>query len=201
MKTTVVCSQEKSPLETLAVREVCRYIFQRTGQLPPVVTGKPPWKFADSSIVIGRKDRDHVAAVLLDPQLKTAVAALQSQQYILKTIEVGGRRVLLVVGGDDIGTLYGGYRLAECLGVRFYVHGDVIPDARLHGALPNLDELGQPLFALRGIQPFNNFAFGPDWWTVEDYKAIIGQLAKMRMNFIGFHCYPEYPGTPNPEKC
>ena len=34
-----------------------------------------------------------------------------------------------MVGGDPIGTLYGAYRLAERLGVRFYLHGDVVPDA------------------------------------------------------------------------
>ena len=61
-------------------------------------------------------------------------------------------------------------------------------------ALPMIDERGKPLFEVRGIQPFDNFPFGPSWWTTEDYKAHIAQLAKMRMNFIGFHCYPEYYG-------
>ena len=34
----------------------------------------------------------------------------------------------------------------------------------------------------------------PFWlrrWGAEDYKAVITQLAKMRMNFLGIHCYPE----------
>ncbi len=198
VKAAVICPQEASPLETLAAREVRRYVYQRTGKLLPILTAKPPLRFSEDTIVVGRKDRDSVGAMLQDPQLRAAVAALQAQQYILKTIQARGRRVLLVVGGDDVGTLYGAYRYAELLGVRFYLHGDVIPDEPIRFKLPNLDERGKPLFALRGIQPFNNFSFGPTWWTTEDYKANIAQLAKMRMNFIGFHCYPQYYGRSTP---
>jgi len=39
--------------------------------------------------------------------------------------------------------------------------------------------------------PFHDFPEGPDWWNEGDYKAIIGQLPKMKMNFIGFHTYPD----------
>ena len=41
------------------------------------------------------------------------------------------------------------------------------------------------------LQPFHDFPEGPDWWSAEDYKAIFTQLTKMRMNFLGIHCYPE----------
>ena len=36
-----------------------------------------------------------------------------------------------IVGGSDLGVLYGAYRYAERLGVRFYLHGDVVPDEPL----------------------------------------------------------------------
>ena len=55
----------------------------------------------------------------------------------------------------------------------------------------NLDETGKPLFDLRGIQPFHDFPEGPDWWNRDDYKAILGQLPKLGMNFFGLHTYPE----------
>ena len=54
---------------------------------------------------------------------------------------------------------------------------------------PHLDETGKPLFDLRGIQPFHDFPEGPDWWSTDDYRAYVAQLAKMRMNFIGMHNY------------
>jgi hypothetical protein len=94
-------------------------------------------------------------------------------------------------GGSDVGVLYGAYRYAELLGVRFYLHGDVVPDERLT-ALPVVEEeAGTPLFALRGVNPWGSHPFGFDAWSADDYKAIITQLAKLRMNFLGLHCYPE----------
>ena len=106
--------------------------------------------------------------------------------------------MLLVVGGDPVGTLYGAYRLAEHWGVRFYLHGDVVPDGKMALALPLLDERGTPLFQTRGIQPFHDFPEGPDWWNTDDYKAIIAQLPKLRMNFIGLHTYPQGGVGPEP---
>ena len=86
--------------------------------------------------------------------------------------------------------LYGAYAFAEKLGVRFQIDGDVIPDIRAPLALPVLDETHQPLFQLRGLQPFHDFPEGPDWWTREDWKAVVSQAAKLRLNFIGLHTYP-----------
>ncbi len=57
--------------------------------------------------------------------------------------------------------------------------------------MPALDETGKPLFALRGVNPWGSHPFGFDAWSADDYKAIFTQLAKMRMNFLGIHCYPE----------
>ena len=106
--------------------------------------------------------------------------------------------MLLIAGGDPIGTLYGAYRFAEHLGVRFYLHGDVVPDRQIALELPALDETRKPLFDRRGIQPFHDFPEGPDWWNRDGYKAILGQLPKMGMNFFGLHTYPEGGVGPEP---
>jgi hypothetical protein len=181
---TIVSPPGASSLETLAAREVRRYVYLRTGTLLPIrVMAHVP---EDEAIVVARKDRPLVTGA--------AFAALGPQQYILKT----DGKVAWVVGGDDVGTLYGAYRCAEHLGVRFYLHGDVLPDARIPLVLPALNETGKPLFETRGIQPFHDFPEGPDWWDTDDYLAYIGQLAKLRMNFIGLHCYPEGKVGPEP---
>ncbi|MCX6559610.1 MAG: malectin domain-containing carbohydrate-binding protein, partial [Candidatus Aminicenantes bacterium] len=72
-----------------------------------------------------------------------------------------------------------------------------MPDERAPIRLPDVDETSRPLFALRGIQPFHDFAEGPDWWNEDDYKAVFAQLPKLRMNFFGLHTYPEK--NPNAE--
>ena len=116
----------------------------------------------------------------------------------MKTLtQSNGHRTVYIIGGSETSTLYAAYRFAEKLGVRFYLHGDVIPGEKTPFALPDLDEQASPLFELRGIQPFHDFPEGPDWWSPQDYLAILAQLPKLRMNFFGLHTYPE--DRPNAE--
>ncbi|NOX54798.1 MAG: hypothetical protein GXP27_10235 [Planctomycetes bacterium] len=165
-------------LQRLAAREIARYVYLHTGELLPIAEAAP-----------GGAD---VIAVRVDAN------TLKPQHYRLKTATEGDCKTLEVAGGDPLGTLYGAYRLAEHLGARFYLHGDVVPDERIEWRLPELDETAGPLFNLRGIQPFHDFPEGPDWWNADDYKAILSQLAKLRMNFLGLHCYPEGGVGPEP---
>lgn len=152
----------------LAAEEIRRYVYLRTGTLLPVVQA------ADGA----------TATMVLE--LEKSLAA---QPYRLQTAGT----TLTVSGGSAIAVLYGAYALAEKLGVRFYLHGDVVPDARIAFALPQLDETCQPLFALRGVNPWGCHPYAMDAWSADDYKAVFTLLAKMRLNFLGVHCYPEGP--------
>ncbi len=160
----VLTGPNATPLEQLAAHEVRRYVYLRTGKLLPMAAS------SSSGTAISLK---------VDP-------ALAWQEYRLKT----DRELLTISGGSDVSVLYGAYAFAEKLGVRFQIDSDVIPDARIPLALPVLDETHQPLFDLRGLQPFHDFPEGPDWWTLDDWKAVVSQAAKMRMNFVGLHTYP-----------
>jgi hypothetical protein len=195
-ETPVIVSPEgASYAEVLAAKEVRRYVYLRTGELLTLVASNsvaPDW--ADM-IVVAAKGRPIVAAA--DTAAATASGDLEPQEYLLKTVRKGDHRRLIIAGGDGLATLYGAYRFAEHLGVRFYLHGDVVPDARRPVEVPTVDERAKPLFELRGIQPFHDFPEGPDWWNADDYKAVISQLVKLRMNFLGLHTYPE--GGPNAE--
>jgi hypothetical protein len=183
--------------EQLAAREVVRYLFLRTGVLLPITTARQAGPECRQAIVLGRFDSPLIRDLGTRASLGSALAGLGPQEYWLKTVSLSNRPILLLTGRDDLGVLYAAYRLAERLGVRFYLHGDVLPDAQAPLAMPVLDERASPLFELRGIQPFHDFPEGPDWWNRDDYLAVIGQLPKLRMNFLGLHTYPE--GGPNAE--
>jgi hypothetical protein len=185
--------------EHLAAKEVRRYVYLRTDKLLQILKAEkiPPLK--TSLIIIGQKDRPVIKAFTArNTKLATIISSLQPQQYLLKTISLRRGQAVLITGGDSIGTLYAAYRFAEFLGVRFYMHGDTIPDKQIALKIPKLDEIGKPLFNMRGIQPFHDFPEGPDWWNIDDYKAVIGQLPKMRMNFFGLHTYPQGGVGPEP---
>ena len=189
--------------EKLAAKEIRRYVYLRTGWLLPI-SQKLPANKTQSAIVVGNQAQSPVSELLAEAKKQSGGQAgkpglLAAEQYLLKTIRRSdGRVVLVIAGGDSIGTLYGAYRLAEHLGVRFYLHGDVLPDKQVSLELPTLDEVGKPLFAVRGIQPFHDFPEGPDWWNRDDYKAVLGQLPKLRMNFFGLHTYPQGGVGPEP---
>ena len=196
----IVYSSQASGAERLAAKEIRRYLYLRTGKLLPLVRSSRNLDFQTALIVVGAKDRDIVKRMQdKNAVLKSSVPALQAQQYRIKTFRINKQPAVLIAGGDSIGTLYGAYRFIEHFGVRFYIHGDVLPDEKISLKLPDLDEQGKPLFELRGIHPFHDFPEGPDWWNVDDYKAVIAQLPKLRMNFFGLHCYPEGGVGPEPE--
>ena len=163
-----------TPLGRLAAREVQRYIYLRTGELPSIAP---------------EQRRGHRATIVL--KLEPSLAA---EAYRLQT----DGDALTISGGSDLAVVYGAYRFAELLGVRFDLHRDVVPDGQVPFLLPSVDETHTPLFDTRGINPFHDFPEGPDWWSCDDYKAYSAQLAKLRLNFIGLHCYPEGGVGPEP---
>ena len=208
---TIVSPSDATTVEYLAAQEVRRYVYLRTGKLPTIVRSDKNLPSKSPLIIVGQKDRPAIRKLIdQNTELASSTGSLESQQYLIKTFvsrassprfegeTPSTRQALLITGGDPIGTLYAAYRFAEHLGVRFYLHGDTIPDERIALRIPNLDEKGKPLFDARGIQPFHDFPEGPDWWNTDDYKAIIAQLPKLRMNFFGLHTYPQGGVGPEP---
>jgi len=167
----VIVPEKAGTTEWLAAKEIRKYIYLRSNSLPEIQEGLP-------EKVTGTVIRLAIDSILGD------------QEFRLKTNHAGKVKTMTISGGSAQAVLYGAYEFAEQLGVRFYLHGDVVPDKKISFRLPNLDIQKKPVFATRGILPFHDFPEGPDWWNENDYKAIITQLPKMKMNFIGFHTYP-----------
>jgi len=186
----VVVDKNASWHDLAAAKEIRRYYYLRTGSLPAMNRPAMLSRIRRDSILVVRKGSPLLDG-LTDPDVIAKIAGLGTEDYLLKTIPFLSKKLILVVGGSGPAVLYGAYQLAEKLGVRFSLDDDVIPDGRVSGLAADLDEIGRPLFVTRGIQPFHDFPEGPDWWTLENYKAVIGQLPKLRMNFFGLHTYPE----------
>jgi len=189
---TIYVAGNASRMEVFAAQEVRKYIYQRTGDLFPIVNLKSGSAVEGRAILIG------VAGSDLMKQTGYAFPKLGPDAFILKTLGSANKQQLLVSGGSPIGTLYAAYHLAEQLGIGFYLDGDVVPDQKIAFQFPELDILQTPLFARRGIQPFHDFPEGPDYWGINDYKAIFAQLPKLKMNFFGLHTYPENGVGPEP---
>jgi hypothetical protein len=191
-RTAILKGAEDSFAARLAARELRRYLYLRTGLLPVRLDPGSEARQVNCNLILLLKKNDPALARAGRPE----VQQLAAQQYLLRGAKENGRAVLRIIGGDDAGLLYGAYRFCELLGVRFYLHGDVVPDQPL-AELPLANETGQPLFSIRGILPFHDFPEGPDWWNRDDFLSYVAQLPKLRLNFLGLHCYPE--GHPHAE--
>jgi hypothetical protein len=168
----IVIAEPAGAQQRFAAAELRRYVYLRTGVLLDIAA---------------KRTSAARFAFHLDAELPAEAYRLRTRAGCLE-----------ISSANEQGLLYGAYAVAEKLGVRFYLHGDVVPDARIPFAVPVLDETAQPYFAVRGILPFHDFPEGPDWWNEDDYLAYVGQLAKLRMNFIGLHAYPEGGAGPEP---
>jgi hypothetical protein len=193
----IVIDRNAAGIERFAAAELRRYLYLRTGLLARI-TERDNWTAGGrAGIIVALKNRP----LVLDPKGPGAAKAagnLRPEEYVLRTVDIHGTRSVLIAAADGPGLLYGTYRFLNLIGIGFGLEGDVIPDERIASfTIPDLDETGRPLFAVRGIQPFHDFPEGPDWWSVDNYKAILGQLPKLGMNFFGLHTYPEK--APNAE--
>jgi hypothetical protein len=189
----IIISPDADPSEVLAAKEIRRYYYLRTDNLLPVIQSDQLQP--GNNIVLAVKDQELLKEyVNLDPSV---YSDLKEQEFVLKSVQDANRTIHFIIGGDIQGVLYGAYQFAEEMGVRFYLHGDVIPDESLKTGIPVLNEKGSPRFELRGILPFHDFPEGPDWWNLEEYKAVIAQLVRLKMNFVGFHTYPEVKDYPS----
>ncbi len=192
LHTNILIQSGNSFHEKMASKELRRYIYLRSGILSSIIEHNIN-KNVKATIIMGVKNQPYLKPYIDAAKISDRVALLEAQQYTIKTIDVNGSKAILIVGGDALGLLYGTYTFVEQLGVRFYLEGDVIPDKKMLWAIPEIDEDGKPLFQLRGLNPWGSHPFGFDQWNTDDYKAIIGQMLKLKMNFIGMHNYLTNP--------
>jgi alpha-glucuronidase len=141
---TVVYPSNGSDGELLAAKEVRRYIYLRTDQLLTVqgVTSLPG---SGDLILVCDEDDPLLTGLSLGDSTGT-------NGFIIKTINSGGRDILVITGNDSTATLHAAYRYAEHLGVGFDLAEDAIPDAKITLDITGLNEKGMGrMFGVRMI--------------------------------------------------
>lgn len=193
-------------LELLASKEARRYLgllstSRSTLKWHPEVDGLTdlPFEGLGSVPVVVVATRGHAVhdwlGVMNSSYTRTLQELSKPDSHLITTVEIAQQgSVLVCVGATPRGTLYAVYALMEHFGVRFYLDGDVIP-ARVDSLLlpTGIHQLFTPRFEVRGLQPFHDFPMGPDFWQPQFWRALATNMAKMKMNFYGFHTYPIAP--------
>jgi hypothetical protein len=191
----IVVGAEAPALEQYAATELQRYLYARSGELLPICTDDAPLN--KDSFVLGQKSTNrHISKWVSAGTLAVDATDPGEQGYVLrKFASEGGSgpkrpEILAIAGSDSAGTLYGVYGLLQDhYDIGFYLDGDVIPQAKSALAVAQVDERKKPGQSVRGILPWVNFFQSATVYSFEDYRFIIDQMAKMRMNLLNIHNY------------
>lgn len=156
--------------------------------------------FADkdgSSVLVAIREAVPVNLLSASSTLAASMANLSGDAHVVQTVTLpNNHSVTICSGSTPRAVLYSVYALLEQLGARFYLWGDILPEANAIRVLKLLRDrdagsvVAVPRFVHRGLQPFHDFPMGPDFWTLDFYRATATQMAKLKMNRWGFHTYP-----------
>jgi len=108
-----------------------------------------------------------------------------------------GRTRVELRGPNQAGVLHAAYTMLEAAGVRHDITGLDLPErVRLDG-LRGVSRLVRPAVERRGIRLHVNFAMDISSYPLDEAKAYIRNLARLRMNTVTFHSYPGqwYPAS------
>ncbi len=160
------------------LREYVRALFGVDAAVGQDIGGGGP------RIVVGGVDDAHVR------QVCPSLPALTTQGHLLRRLDGD---TLLLAGGSGAAVAWAVYELAERWGVRFLLHGDVLPEEPGPFRLPDLDLTCEPLLGLRAWRQFNDLPTGPVLWTLAQQQAFLRQAHKLKFNGISLGLWPQHP--------
>ncbi len=118
---------------------------------------------------------------------------LSEQGILLRSVKSNNRRGVIVGGGSPVASQWAAHEVGYQLGVRYLLREDIYPDPVERLAVDELDIIQEPNLRTRSWRTINDFAIGPESWSLEEQKRMLAQLAKLRFNRILLQVYPWQP--------
>ncbi len=186
-RVAVIVSENALELEHFAAEQLCDYLEKLFGiQTCPISSVSAG---AETLFLVGNLDADVAVQGTIE---ESTFPPVSEQGFILRRVDFQGRPSLVVKGGSPRATLWAAYELVEYWGVRYLLHGDVLPTpGTFH--LPDLDIVMEPALSVRQWRVINDFACGPESWGMGDYRPVLDQLAKLKFNRILLSVWPWQP--------
>ena len=193
----IVTGDSPAALETLAARELQRYLRHACGKVSPICTTVP----ATGQCILLGTPRSHagIAALAQSGAIRVSEETLGEEGFVIKVLPQAQPRLVLAAATPRA-VLWSVYAFLERLGFGFYLGGDAFADVAPPRLADDLDIISKPAFAVRGSLPWYCFLNGPTTWDRDDYRYFFDQMAKMRMNFVGFKSYDDEPFCAYPWK-
>jgi len=145
---------------------------------------------ADVLLLVGAPDTNPAIANALG---SGGWPKVSDQGIVLKRTLMDGKPALVIGGGSDAATLWAVYELVERWGVRYLLHGDVLPEKPGPFRLPETDVVLEPNLRIRQWRTVNDFACGPESWGLAEHRRVLDQVSKLRFNRVFVSVWPYQP--------
>src|SRR5579862_5861075 len=176
-KSAIVLGPQAPSFNRWAASELQRYLRVLCGCEVPVVDAATAGAYEQLILLGGRDAAPHFTG-------------LKPEAFVLVTVELHGKPALVVGGNTEAATMYAVYELLERLGVVFQLTGDLVPEPKAVLALPALHVRMEPAIKYRGLHMRH---FVMPWMGMEYFRQFLGQLAKMKCNYLEFYWYVGAP--------
>jgi hypothetical protein len=184
----VVVGKSADELEQYAATQLCDYLGRLYGI--KVKPAKDLPGTAEVALLVGSPGTNPAVAEALRAGGWPRVS---DQGLVLKRGRLGGKAVLVLGGGSPRATMWAVYELVERWGVRYLLHGDVLPEKPGEFRLPDRDVTLEPNLTVRQWRVVNEHAMGPVSWGLADYRPVLDQLAKLKFNRVFAYIWPLQP--------
>ncbi len=188
---TIVRNEETPELVRFAAQELQRYVY-RLASFSPEVVGINEWKPRPNMpvVLVGSPANNP----LITEALSDAIwPELSDQGLVLRRASLRGQPAMICGADSPVATLWAVYDLVEHWGVTFTPRGDIFPATPIELDLPELETVAEPAIRVRGWRGLNCEVNGMEFWGLEDYRRLLGQLAKLKYNMILLFIYPYGP--------
>ncbi len=182
----VVVGEDAGSTERFAAEELSRYLGRMSGSPVGIATaGEWTAGVGENAVAIGVSEHNSLVADIVHTEKEDL--ELGPEGFCLRSAEVRSSPVWLVTAETEIGVLYGAYALLEACGATFLISGDLLSGARGNFSLPVIDRVCRPAFERRGfLLPFP-LNLHESMWGLEDYRSLIDQMAKLRLNYLNLN--------------
>ena len=179
LSVSIIVADNAPELERFAAQELCNYLKKlyniKTLPLGDISSD------AKTVFIVGSL-KNNLAIKKYLPLQKWP--ELSDQGLAIIPCRVEGKPAIIVGGGSPRATMWAVYELVERWGVRYLLHGDVLPEEPGELNLPGEPIIMEPVFRVRQWRVVNDLPSGPESWGMDDYRTVLSQLAKLKFNRI-----------------
>jgi len=116
-----------------------------------------------------------------------------TQEFLVRSGQVGGRPAVAVTGGSPEAVLWAAYALLEKLGVVFELSGEVLPPKKPRLSFSGIELRGKPAIAERGLRLHLNFPMDQSAYSMPDFLRFVDRMARLKLNYLMLHFYSAHP--------